>query len=324
MKIINLHGVVGWDINAKDFAEELENSTGDIVLDMNSGGGYIFDGVSIVNKIRSYDKGKVTARISFAASMMTQIAMACDEIQAFDNAVFMIHNAQGFAMGDHHQLAKRSKMLESLSNMLAQSYIKKTGKSKAEIQAMMNEETFLYGDEIVAEGFADMIIESENQEENKSKDDLVAMAHLELEKVNKAIKEENITEDKVAAFIGNYKFVNQVDNVQKKEKTMDLKMLEKEHPEIYAQAVEVGVTQERERVSAHLTLGEASGDMALAITSINEGAEMSATLNAKYMAAHMKNREIQNRISENVPDVNVSDSVDQDYMATKLAEKLGV
>ena len=59
-------------------------------------------------------------------------------------------------------------------------------------------------------------------------------------------------------------------------------------------------------MTAHLTMGEASGDMDLAVASINDGSEMSATLNAKYMAAHMKRTEANDRNAENVQDINTS------------------
>lgn len=69
--------------------------------------------------------------------------------------------------------------------------------------------------------------------------------------------------------------------------TMDLKQLKAQHPDVYAAAVEQGKMDERDRVSAHLTMGEASGDMKTAITAITEGSEMTASLQAKYLAAGM-------------------------------------
>lgn len=78
----------------------------------------------------------------------------------------------------------------------------------------------------------------------------------------------------------------------KQESTMDLKTLKASHPETYIAAVnegkEAGKTQERERAAAHITMGEACGDMTIAMKNISEGAEMSANVNAAYMAASMK------------------------------------
>ena len=108
---------------------------------------------------------------------------------------------------------------------------------------------------------------------------------------------------------------------------MDLNQLRTEHPEVFAQAVAAGVNQERERVTAHLTMGEASGDMNLAVASINDGSEMSATINAQYMAAHMKRTESNDRNEENVQDINTSnpeEGNDDKAMAANVAKLLGV
>jgi len=68
---------------------------------------------------------------------------------------------------------------------------------------------------------------------------------------------------------------------------MNEKELLAQHPELHAAVLAQGVTQERDRVCAHLTMGEASGDMPTAIAAINAGTAMTATLQAKYMAAGM-------------------------------------
>jgi len=341
MKTINLHGVVGWDIDAREFAEELDNTTGDITLDLNSGGGYIVDGVSIFNKIRDYKNGKITARVSYAASMMTQIALAADEVQVYDNTIFMIHNAQGGAYGDYREMAKRGKVLESMTEMLANTYIKKTGKDKAEVLEMMNEDTYLFGQQIIDNGFADSISESES-DENRTKDDAIAYATLQQEAVNKALKDENVTIEALSACVGGCNLENlsyniaavatdgaeTTSNQEKKEtKLMNLAQLKAEHPDLFAEAVAIGTTAEQERVAAHITMGEASGDMKLATKNILDGAQMSATVNAGYMAAHMKRTESANRGEENVGNTNTpaaSEDTDDKAMANDVAKLLGV
>jgi ATP-dependent protease ClpP protease subunit len=176
MNVLNLHGVVGVHINAKDVAEQLSGMTGDVYADMNSGGGSITDGVAIMNSIRNYDKGRVIARISYAGSMMTQIAMACDERQVSPDSIFFIHNAQGVAMGDHREMGRRGKVLESMSAMLSKIYAKKTGKSSEEIRRMMDEDTYLFGQEIIDKGFASTMLHAdEDNDQALTKDEAVAM-----------------------------------------------------------------------------------------------------------------------------------------------------
>jgi len=76
---------------------------------------------------------------------------------------------------------------------------------------------------------------------------------------------------------------------------MDLNTLKAQHADVYAAAVQEGVTQERDRVGAHVTMGEASGDMKTAITAINDGSTMTAQLQATYMAAGMNRQDVNNR-----------------------------
>lgn len=70
-------------------------------------------------------------------------------------------------------------------------------------------------------------------------------------------------------------------------KKMDLKTLQAQHPELFETVVQKGVTQERDRVSAHLQMGEASGDMKTAVEAIRSGEGMTQTMTAKYLSAGM-------------------------------------
>jgi ClpP class serine protease len=67
--------------------------------------------------------------------------------------------------------------------------------------------------------------------------------------------------------------------------TMDLDQFKAEHPKLYASVVQIGATEERDRVDAHLILGEASGDLTIALAAVRDGSGMTASIQAKYMAA---------------------------------------
>lgn len=82
------------------------------------------------------------------------------------------------------------------------------------------------------------------------------------------------------------------------EKVMDLNELKAQHPAVYAAAVGVGVAEERDRVCAHLIMGDASGDMATAIKATKEGTAMTASLQATYMAASVARRDTDNRTED--------------------------
>ena len=80
--------------------------------------------------------------------------------------------------------------------------------------------------------------------------------------------------------------------------------LQAQHPATFAAVLAMGTDQERDRVSAHLMMGEASGDMATASKAIAEGSEMTALLHATYAAAGMKNTELAARAGANPDELN--------------------
>lgn len=98
--------------------------------------------------------------------------------------------------------------------------------------------------------------------------------------------------------------------------SMDLKTLMAEHPAVYAEAVEVGKAEERDRVGAHLKMAEASGDMDTAVKAIGDGSGMTATLLATYSAAGMNRNAVAARTGDNAelnlePEAQGGDSLDE-------------
>lgn len=93
------------------------------------------------------------------------------------------------------------------------------------------------------------------------------------------------------------------------EEIMNKAELQAKHPELYAEikneGIQAGKTQEQERVSAFAELGEASGAGELAMACIKDGTEHSASINAKFMAAQMKNNSLSALAADNVDTDNI-------------------
>lgn len=83
------------------------------------------------------------------------------------------------------------------------------------------------------------------------------------------------------------------------QENMDLAKLKAQHPELFAQVVQIGVDEERDRVIAHLNLGEQSGAMATAVKAVKDGAGMTMTLQSEYMTAGMARRDLSNMQDDN-------------------------
>lgn len=150
MKTIAISGVIGWDIMPQQVRDFLAEANGEpITATFASPGGFIAPGLEMFNMFRNYP-GKTTAILTgYAMSMSSYIPLAFDEKLAEDNAVFMIHNAGGGVYGDHNDILKYGGYLKGLSGVIAKQYVKTTGKSIEEITAMMDDETYLFGKEMV-------------------------------------------------------------------------------------------------------------------------------------------------------------------------------
>ncbi len=169
MKVIPISGVIGWDVEPADIRAALEAAAGeDVDIRISSPGGFVTQGLEIYNLIRNYQGHKQTHLMGLAASMASYIVLAGDRIIAEDNAIFMVHNAHAAAIGDQHTLRKAADIVEALSNLIGRAYAAKSGKSSSEIQAMMDEETFLFGSEILDAGFVDEIIPSTENKPDKA------------------------------------------------------------------------------------------------------------------------------------------------------------
>ena len=164
-KTILINGIIGREVKASHIAEQIESANGDdITLEVNSVGGFVYEGFQIFNAIKK-TKSNVTVEITgVCASIASYLVLAADKIITEKNAMFMIHNAFSMAIGDHKKLRKISNSLEHNSGIIAEQYVKKTGKPLNEILTMMDKETFIYGDDIVAQGFADSSFEGDEIE----------------------------------------------------------------------------------------------------------------------------------------------------------------
>ncbi len=113
-------------------------------------------------------------------------------------------------------------------------------------------------------------------------------------------------------------------------KVMNLDELKASHPDVYAQAVAIGQTNERDRVGAHLAMGEASGDMKTAVTAIEDGSDMTQKIQATYLAAGMRRTAIDDRQgdSDNADDIdNGGDTAAadvEDKVHAAVLEQMGV
>ncbi|ENB4264210.1 Clp protease ClpP [Bacillus cereus] len=157
-----MHGTVGagwWgDINAKKTREMFDNIDADeIELHIHSGGGDAFEGIAICNYLRSH-KAKVTAYVDgLAASAASLIAMGADKIIMPSNTTMMVHRASTYAYGNADSLEKQAKMLRDVDDALIQTYRNRFNGEFHELEALLDNETYMTAETAKSYGFVDEI-----------------------------------------------------------------------------------------------------------------------------------------------------------------------
>ena len=165
---IGIYDPIGYDywdgsgVTAKRISAALRSLDGaDVVVNINSPGGDVFEGLAIYNLLREY-KGHVTVRVlGVAASAASFIAMAADEIQIARAGFFMIHNAWTGVWGNRNDLRETADFLEQIDDTIADIYHVRSGLSMDELKADMDKERWINGRDAIDSGFADAFLPSD-------------------------------------------------------------------------------------------------------------------------------------------------------------------
>ena len=136
---ILLYGYIGnWQNNdSKSFISDfkkLEASHNQINVRINSGGGDVFEGITIYNSLKNSSSTIHIYIDGVAASMASIIALAGTKIFMSRYAQLMIHRVSGTANGDSDKLRETANLMDELSNSLLDIYASKTGIEKETIQ----------------------------------------------------------------------------------------------------------------------------------------------------------------------------------------------
>lgn len=137
---ILLYGYIGsWsEIESKAFIQDLkklETTNSIINVRINSGGGDVFQGISIYNALKNSPAEIHIYIDGLAASMASVIALAGDRIFMSRFAQLMIHKVSGNANGDSDKLRETANLMDELEASLLNIYSERTGKDIPTIQS---------------------------------------------------------------------------------------------------------------------------------------------------------------------------------------------
>lgn len=153
----------GYDmgVTARSFIEELARLPGTvntIHLHINSPGGDVQGGVNIANALREQQLSKGRTVETFidgiAASIASVIAMAGSKVHIGDNALVMVHNPWGLAVGNAAEMRKTADVLDTMRAQIVATYQWHSELTDEALNALMDAETWMDADEAIANGFA--------------------------------------------------------------------------------------------------------------------------------------------------------------------------
>lgn len=266
--IVLVSGVIGWDVTGADIAASLEDAGGDdLEIHISSLGGSVFVGTQIFNLLRAYKTQYPNAQIAItitgvAASMGSYLA-ASDVaylVRAYDNTAALYHNPWSFAAGDYRTMRREADFLEGLAGMMGSTYLKRSGKSAAEVATLMNDETWLLGEQLKEHGFVDEILPADDADQETEPAAALAQAKLQFREMIAQAKARGFKEDPamVAALIRDVRLsagarnrnqvyamsgtTPQANQNQKETTLMTPEEFKAKHPEVYDQVFAAGRT----------------------------------------------------------------------------------
>ena len=148
----------GEGVTAKQFVRDFAAiETPTISLRINSPGGSVFDGMAIANAVRRHPATTTAYVDGLAASIASVIAVSGDRMVMADNALLMVHNAWGVAVGNAEDMRSSADVLDKVDEGIVAAYAGKSGKDEADVLAVMAAETWFTASEALEFGLADEV-----------------------------------------------------------------------------------------------------------------------------------------------------------------------
>lgn len=299
---ITIYGTIGtswWgeSVSASQFAFDL-GELGDveqITVRINSAGGSVFDGLSIRSQLKNHKAYVVAVIEGWAASIASIIAMGADKVVMCLGSMMMVHNPMNSLFdGQAKDFREMADVLDKIGESLVNVYAGKTGIDRDEIIALMDAETWMTAEEAVEKKFADEV--EGGTAVAASMMGAVAMVNgveMDYSRFKGIPKLPQAGANAVGGIVNRKQALSRMDvdetiiplkdmknlsdfiaqNKKEEDKPMNMDELKAKHPELFAQVLNQGVTQERERVKGIQALAGAPGASEIVAKAISEGME---------------------------------------------------
>lgn len=131
-------------------------------MEINSAGGDVYAGSEIYTALRGYSGGVRIRIVGLAASAAGVAAMA-GPCEMSPTALFMLHNVQGRAQGDHRAMDHAGGICRTGDRAIASAYQLKSGMSEEKVLELMAQETWLTAQQALELGLIDGVMFQEQR-----------------------------------------------------------------------------------------------------------------------------------------------------------------
>jgi ATP-dependent Clp protease protease subunit len=186
--VYNLYGVIGEEVKAADFMAMLAGlkPEDEVEVHISSPGGSVTEALAIANRITAESKTrKMTCIVDGQACSMASVILAAfppENRNIAKQSMVMIHNPSGEANGDKSAMMQTAELLKGVESQIVALYASLFPDAKPEqIAAWMEEETFIFGDNITPYGMKVNVVDGVKMA-------AVSKGGINLEKAPEAVK----------------------------------------------------------------------------------------------------------------------------------------
>lgn len=149
----------------KDVEAALKEANGQpIDVYINSPGGEISSGSEIYTMLRAY-MGELKIYVTGEACSAASIIAMAGYCEMSPTSLMMVHCTSTSARGNHNDMEHAADVLKTADEALANAYMAKSGMSREEVIAMMEEETWLTAEQAKEKGLIDGIMFERKEED---------------------------------------------------------------------------------------------------------------------------------------------------------------
>lgn len=152
---ISLTGIVGDEWPYDEYAKPLTlarvdaalRSIGDkrVTVYINSPGGSMFEGISIMNRLNQHKAGVTIKVLGLAGSAASVIAMAGDRREIGKTAFLFLHNCWSLQAGNRHEFRQLADTLEEFDYAMRDLYAEASGQDTVVAEGWMNADSYFSG-----------------------------------------------------------------------------------------------------------------------------------------------------------------------------------